>query len=107
MADDERAPYAEDSAAAPDVVPCWLCGTRLSQYQMLPDGGSACDDVRWYCRDTRACTERWTTDPYQRYGAGPAAGSSATSAPSPTGLFTRHPSLPSASPSAWPGQRGR
>jgi hypothetical protein len=105
MADDRRPPYAEDRAAS-DVVSCWLCGTRLSQYQMLPDGGSACDDVRWYCRDTRACTERWTADPYHRQGAGVAAGN-AISAPPSAGVFARHPSLPAASPSAWPGQRGR
>ena len=27
---------------------------------MIPDGGSACDDIRWYCQDAQACTERWT-----------------------------------------------
>jgi len=44
----------------PLVGSCWMCGIRLSADQMMADGGSACDDVRWYCRDTRACTERWT-----------------------------------------------
>jgi hypothetical protein len=39
---------------------CWLCGIRLSIAQMVPDGGSACADLRWYCRDMRACTGRWT-----------------------------------------------
>jgi hypothetical protein len=38
---------------------CWLCGIRLPIAQMIPDGGSACTDVRWYCRDQRACTGRW------------------------------------------------
>jgi hypothetical protein len=28
--------------------------------QMMPDGGTACEDVRWYCKNARACTERWT-----------------------------------------------
>jgi len=28
-------------------------------YQLVPDGGDACADVRWYCRDARECTERW------------------------------------------------
>jgi hypothetical protein len=41
--------------------PCWLCGIRLPPDQMVADGGSACPDLRWYCRDTRACTERWTS----------------------------------------------
>jgi hypothetical protein len=40
---------------------CWLCGIRLPTAQMVPDGSSACTDVRWYCRDLRACTGRWTT----------------------------------------------
>ncbi len=42
---------------------CWLCGVRLPVALMVPDGGSACADVRWYCRDMRACTERWTKRP--------------------------------------------
>ena len=40
---------------------CWMCGIRLPAEQMVADGGSACHDLRWYCRDTRACTERWTS----------------------------------------------
>ena len=39
---------------------CWLCGIRLPTALMVSDGGSACADVRWYCRDLRACTGRWT-----------------------------------------------
>jgi hypothetical protein len=38
---------------------CWLCGQTMMTYQLLPDGGDGCDDVRWYCLDTRGCTERW------------------------------------------------
>ncbi len=41
------------------VVSCWLCGIRLHQNQMVPDGSDACQDVRWYCQDSRSCTERW------------------------------------------------
>ena len=26
----------------------------------LPDGGHACADLRWYCKDSKACTDRWT-----------------------------------------------
>ena len=39
---------------------CWMCGIRLPTALLVPDGGSACADVRWYCRDLRACTGRWT-----------------------------------------------
>ena len=46
-----------------NVKSCWMCGIRLSAEQMVADGGSACPDLRWYCRDTRACTERWTSRP--------------------------------------------
>jgi hypothetical protein len=42
---------------------CWMCGIRLPAEQMVADGGSACPDLRWYCRDTWACTERWTSRP--------------------------------------------
>jgi hypothetical protein len=42
------------------VKSCWMCGIRLSADQMVADGGSTCPDLRWYCRDTWACTERWT-----------------------------------------------
>ena len=43
------------------VKSCWMCGIRLPAGQMMPDGGSACPDVRWYCRDTWGCTKRWTS----------------------------------------------
>jgi hypothetical protein len=45
------------------VRSCWMCGIRLSADQMVADGGRACHDLRWYCRDTWACTERWTSRP--------------------------------------------
>jgi len=28
---------------------------------LVPDGGQACTDIRWYCKDAMSCTERWTT----------------------------------------------
>jgi hypothetical protein len=37
-----------------------MCGIRLPADQMMADGGSACPDLRWYCRDTWGCTRRWT-----------------------------------------------
>jgi hypothetical protein len=39
---------------------CSLCGIELPKGLMMPDGGRACSDVRWYCKDTKSCTERWT-----------------------------------------------
>lgn len=56
--------------AADDQGRCWLCGARLGVHQLVADGGSACEDVRWYCRDTRACTERWTAQRPRRRDAG-------------------------------------
>jgi hypothetical protein len=56
MTDQRRPSWAEPAP----VRSCWLCGIRLSADQMVADGGGACHDLRWYCRDTWACTERWT-----------------------------------------------
>ena len=62
MAGDTRAPVDEGKVTlgGTAVVACWMCGIRLNQDQMIPDGTGACNDVRWYCQDTWACTERWT-----------------------------------------------
>jgi hypothetical protein len=38
-----------------------MCGIQLPAHQMVADGGQACADVRWYCRDAKACTGRWTS----------------------------------------------
>src|SRR5690348_2395641 len=51
------------SASGTGIRSCWICGIRLPVERMVADGGSACADVRWYCRDMRACTERWTAHP--------------------------------------------
>ena len=58
------------SLANPAVQSCWLCGTRLPAREMVADGGAACADQRWYCADTRRCTERWTS----RWSTGVGAG---------------------------------
>jgi len=55
-----RQPSPLDSESSP-VRSCWMCGIRLPAHQMVADGGSACLDVRWYCRDTWGCTRRWTS----------------------------------------------
>jgi hypothetical protein len=39
---------------------CSLCGIELPKGLMMPDGGMACADIRWYCKDAKSCTERWT-----------------------------------------------
>lgn len=44
-----------------DVAQCSMCGIALPLGLLVPDGGSACADVRWYCKDARSCTDRWTT----------------------------------------------
>ena len=60
---------------APAVVEsCWLCGIRLPTDRLVADGGSGCSDIRWYCRDMRGCTERWTAHlprPAAAHGAPP------------------------------------
>jgi hypothetical protein len=39
---------------------CALCGITSPLGLLVPDGGQACADIRWYCKDARSCTERWT-----------------------------------------------
>jgi hypothetical protein len=61
MAGESRPPGEGSGARQASVVSCWLCGIRLLSSEMMPDGGDWCDDIRWYCRDAEACTQRWTT----------------------------------------------
>ena len=62
MADETQRPPGKGSGARrARVVSCWMCGTRLHSSKMMPDGGDWCDDTRWYCRDVKACIQRWTT----------------------------------------------
>jgi hypothetical protein len=42
------------------VAECCLCGIARPLGLLVPDGGGACADIRWYCKDVKACTERWT-----------------------------------------------
>jgi len=63
-----RLALAESPAAAPhgrlrplEVVQCSMCGIALPLGLLVPDGGQACADIRWYCKDARSCTERWIT----------------------------------------------
>jgi hypothetical protein len=44
-----------------EAAQCSLCGIARPLGLLVPDGGQACADIRWYCKDARSCTERWTT----------------------------------------------
>ena len=44
-----------------EVAQCSMCGIALPLGLLVPDGGQACADIRWYCKDAMSCTERWTT----------------------------------------------
>jgi hypothetical protein len=73
MAGSAGTPGAEGPAARPAApVSCWMCGIRLNPEHMVPDGAGACDDIRWYCQDTAACAERWTSARNQAPAAGAA-----------------------------------
>jgi len=82
------------------VERCWLCGVALPTAQLVPDGGRACADLRWYCRDVRACTSRWT-----RLGRPPATKPPAAAPPATRPPAERPPAAPPAirPPAADPG----
>ena len=44
-----------------EVAQCSMCGIALPLGLLVPDGGQACTEIRWYCKDAMSCTERWTT----------------------------------------------
>jgi hypothetical protein len=44
-----------------EVARCSLCGIALPLGLLVPDGGQACADIRWYCKDAVSCAKRWTT----------------------------------------------
>jgi hypothetical protein len=44
-----------------EVAQCSLCGIALPLGLLVPDGGQACSDIRWYCKDAMSCAHRWTT----------------------------------------------
>ncbi len=44
-----------------EAAQCSLCGIALPLGLLVPDGGHACADIRWYCKDAMSCTARWTT----------------------------------------------
>jgi hypothetical protein len=70
------APEPADNRLRPlEVTGCAMCGVVLPLGLLVPDGSPACADIRWYCKDVKSCTERWTTALSQR----------PTALPSPTG----------------------
>lgn len=67
------------------VAQCSMCGITLPLGLMVPDGGQACADVRWYCHDARSCTERWTAQQSKPVRVVPVPGSMPASAEEATG----------------------
>jgi hypothetical protein len=49
-----------------EVAQCSLCGIARPLGLLVPDGGQACADIRWYCKDSISCTERWVAARRQR-----------------------------------------
>jgi hypothetical protein len=69
-----------------EVAPCALCGIALPLGLLVPDGGQACADIAWYCKDAKSCTERWTTAGLPRRAHPPTVGGPAvarTGVPAP------------------------
>jgi hypothetical protein len=54
------APAPRDQLRPLEVAQCCLCGVARPLGLLVPDGGQACADIRWYCKDAKSCTERWT-----------------------------------------------
>ena len=44
-----------------DVGECSLCGIARPLGLLVPDGHAESIDTRWYCKDVKSCTERWTS----------------------------------------------
>ena len=61
------APEPGDNRLRPlEVAECSMCGVTLPLGLLVPDGSPACADIRWYCKDVKSCTERWTMAVAQR-----------------------------------------
>jgi len=59
-ADSAPAEQGENRLRPLEVAECCMCGIERPLGLLVPDGGGACADVRWYCKDVKSCTERWT-----------------------------------------------
>ncbi len=63
---------------------CSLCGMAFPTSLLVPDGGQACADIRWYCQDAKSCTERWTANlPRHPHIAPTSASLASSAAPAP------------------------
>ena len=60
VVDSATAGPAEGGLRPLEVAECSMCGIERPLGLLVPDGGGACADVRWYCKDVKSCTERWT-----------------------------------------------
>jgi hypothetical protein len=61
LAPEPPAPPQRDGLRPLEAAQCSMCGVALPLGLLVPDGGAGCADVRWYCKDAKSCTERWTT----------------------------------------------
>jgi hypothetical protein len=59
-ADSAPAEQGDNRLRPLEVAECCMCGIERPLGLLVPDGGGACTDIRWYCKDVRVCTERWT-----------------------------------------------
>lgn len=84
------------------VAHCSLCGITLPLGLMVPDGGQACADIRWYCHDARSCTERWTAQQSRPVRVVLAPGS--TSASAEDAPSAQSPDEAAAQPANRPGE---
>ena len=75
-----------------EVAQCSMCGMMLPLGLLVPDGGQACADIRWYCKDAKSCTERWTTArPPRHMPAIPGTAVAAAAGPAPGAVPTEQP----------------
>jgi hypothetical protein len=58
--DSPAAEQGEGGVRPLEIAECALCGITRPLGLLVPDGGSACADIHWYCKDAKSCTERWT-----------------------------------------------
>jgi hypothetical protein len=96
--DDDQHRQPGDHRLRPlEVAECSMCGIERPLGLLVPDGGGACTDVRWYCKDVKSCTERWTRALPDRSGSDPGAAGSLSASPPPIGLppaRLRWPAIP-------------
>jgi hypothetical protein len=90
LAEPPAAPQS-DQLRPLQTAQCSLCGITRPLGLLVPDGGQACADIRWYCKDAKSCTERWTTAQLPRPVQAPAVPVTAVTGPAavdaaPTGL---------------------